>query len=290
MGVGVRLSVHWDLDTKRLAMDARVLKIGECWLDVGRHGIVRDGELIHIEPRDFSVLVELVEHAPNIVNTPALLRKAWRDKEVGDNALHQAVGRLRKALGDNARNPIYIQTQSKLGYQFIAPVVGVATDQDDGLELSPVAVLPFKDYSEEPANPYFVDGLCFEISNQLLRLDLQVVSLDRAARVQRRGFTDLEVGGRVGARTVISGSVMVVDNLMRVTAHLGDVETERQLWSDKYDRTLGDVFSTHTEIAEQIVESIMQQDHRRRVSVPSKLAAPLRAEDHQLLSFGNRRN
>ncbi|MEM7098717.1 MAG: winged helix-turn-helix domain-containing protein [Pseudomonadota bacterium] len=269
-------------------MDARVLKIGECWLDVGRHGIVRDGELIHIEPRDFTVLIQLVESAPNIVSSNSLLRNAWRDKEVGDNALHQAIGRLRKALGDHARRPIYIQTQSKLGYQFIAPVVGVASDLKDDLEISPIAVLPFKDYSDEPCNPYFVDGLCFELCNQLLNLDLQVISLDRAARVQRRGFTDLEVGGRIGARSVLSGSVMVVGEEIRVTAHLGDVETERQLWSDKYDRKLGQIFATHTEIAEQIVKNMMRQDHRRRVTVASTVM-PLRADERRMLSRDRRR-
>ena len=94
-------------------MQTRLQKIGECHLDLGRHGVVRDGELCHLEPRDFSVLKHLVDSAPNLVPTRALLRRGWRNKVVGDNVLHQSIGRLRRILGDNAKKPIYIQTLAK---------------------------------------------------------------------------------------------------------------------------------------------------------------------------------
>ena len=265
-------------------MEASVLKIGECWLDVGRHGVVRDGELLHVEPRDFSVLLQLIENAPNIVTSQALLSGAWRQKIVGDNALHQAIGRLRKALGDEARNPRYIRTQSKIGYQFIAPVTPMSSDRDPTSDIGPVAVLPFRDYSDE-ANPYFVDGLCLELCNLLLRAGVQVISMDRAARVQRRGFTDLEVGGRVGARSVLSGTVMVLGEEMRVTSHLGDVESERQLWSEKYDVQVGQLFQVQTLIAEGIVKNMLMHTKSRAVHVnPQVSVVPLRAADRQFLA------
>lgn len=247
-------------------MEARMQKIGECHLDHGRRGVLRDGELCRLEPRDFNVLVHLVDNAPNLVPTRALLRRAWRNKVVGDNALHQSIGRLRRVLGDDARKPIYIQTLAKMGYQFIAPVTPLTSSQKYTVDLNPIAVMPFRDYSREPNDPYVVDGLCFEISHQLMQKGAQVVSLDRAARLQRRSFTDLEVGGRVGARTVLGGSLIVSGERLRVTAILSDVETERQLWSAKHDLATGQILDLHTILSETIVKSIYDQLGERRTA------------------------
>ncbi len=237
-------------------MQARLLKIGECQLDVGRHGVLRDGELHRLEPRDYTVLMHLIDSAPNLVSTRALMRRAWRSKVVGDNALHQSIGRLRRVLGDDARQPLYIQTLPKLGYQFIAPVIPLKDTGDYSAEISPIAVLPFRDYSAEDNDAYLIDGLSFEICHQLMQSGAQVVSLDRAARVQRSGFTDLEVGGRVGARTVLSGSLMVAEGRVRITSMLCDVESERQLWSDKFDLEEQQIFELHTQLAGAIVEGL----------------------------------
>jgi DNA-binding winged helix-turn-helix (wHTH) protein len=237
-------------------MDVRRQKVGECQLDVGQRGVVRDGELCRLEPRDYNVLLHLVENAPNMVTTRSLLRRGWRSKIVGDNVLHQSIGRLRRVLGDDAKKPIYIQTLAKMGYQFIAPVTPLGRLRDQSPELNPIAVMPFRDYSREPNDPYVVDGLCFEICHQLMQKGAQVVSLDTAARIQRRGFTDLEVGGRVGARTVLGGSLIVSGNKLRVTVTLNDVESERQLWSAKHDFTTGQILELHTLLSETIVNSI----------------------------------
>ncbi len=245
-------------------MEARLMKIGECQLDVGRHGVVRDGELHRLEPRDYAVLRHLVDSAPNLVTTRALMRRAWRSKVVGDNALHQSIGRLRRVLGDNARNPIYIQTLPKLGYQFIAPVTPLKDSSDYSEEISPIAVLPFRDYSDGGNDAYVIDGLSFEICHHLMQSGAQVVSLDRAARVQRSGFTDLEVGGRVGARTVLSGSLMVADGRVRITTMLCDVETERQLWSSKFDMQETQIFELHTQLADAIVTGLYDKMGGRR--------------------------
>jgi DNA-binding winged helix-turn-helix (wHTH) protein len=231
-------------------------RIGECQLDLGQRGVLRDGELSRLEPRDFQVLKHLVDHAPNMVPSRALLRQGWRSKIVADNVLHQSIGRLRRVLGDDARHPVYIQTLAKLGYQFIAPVAPALGAIDRNEELSPMAVMPFRDYSRDGNDPYLVDGLCFEICHELMQRGAQVVSLDRASRVQRRGFTDLEVGGRVGARTVLSGSLIVSGDRIRVTVSLSDVEAETQLWSARHDLPTGQILDVHTLLSQTIVAGL----------------------------------
>ena len=82
------------------------------------------------------------------------------------------------------------------------------------------------------------------------------MSLDTAARIQRRGFTDLEVGGRVGARKVLGGSLIVSGNRLRVTVNLNHVGSERQLWSAKHDFATGQVLDLHTLLSETIVQNL----------------------------------
>ena len=242
----------------------RMQKIGECQLLLGQCSVLRDGELLRLEPRDFLVLKHLVDNAPNMVPTRALLRHGWRNKVVGDNVLHQSIARLRRVLNDNARHPIYIQTLTKMGYQFIAPVTVVHGLRDRNEDLSPIAVMPFRDYSRTQNDPYLIDGLCFELSHQLIQKGAQVVSLDSAARVQRSGFSDLEVGGRVGARTVLGGAIIVAGDRIRVTVSLSDVDLERQLWSAKHDLPLGQILDVHTVLSETIVQDLYDSLEGRR--------------------------
>ncbi len=240
-------------------MHPRMQKIGECHLDLGQHGVVRDGELHQLEPRDFGVLKHLVDRAPNIVSSRTLLRQGWGNKVVGDNALHQSIGRLRRLLGDDARQSKYIKTIAKSGYQFVAPVVALPLTGSVSDDLSPIAVMPFRDYSRNPSDPYLIDGLSFELCHQLIVHNAQVVSLDHAARMQRSGYTDLEVGGRVGARTVLGGSLIVSGNRIRATVSLGDVETDRQLWCAKHDLVYDQILDLHTQLASEIVNGLYQR-------------------------------
>ena len=239
-------------------MDSGLLKIGDCLLDLGRRRIVRDGDWAPLEPRDFEVLLQLVENAPNLVKSRALLRVAWRSKVVGDNVLHQSVARLRRLLGDDAKNPHYIQTLPRLGYQFVAPVRRLPAATKPHLELSPLAVLPFRDYSASQNNPYLIDGLSFELSHQLMQIGTQVISLDRGARAQRIGMGDVEVGARLGAKTVLHGSLMVADGRVRIAAMLSDVDFERHIWTAKYDHRLDQIFDLHTIVAEEVMQNIVR--------------------------------
>ncbi|MCR9259943.1 MAG: winged helix-turn-helix domain-containing protein [Pseudomonadaceae bacterium] len=260
-------------------MQPRMQKIGECHLDLGQHGVVRDGELRRLEPRDFSVLKHLVDRAPNIVASRSLLRQGWGNKVVGDNALHQSIGRLRRLLGDDARTPKYIKTIAKTGYQFVAPVITLPHTGSISDDISPIAVMPFRNYSRDVSDPYLIDGLSFELCHELISHNAQVVSLDHAARIQRNGYTDLEVGGRVGARTVLSGTLIVSGASMRATVSLDDVETHRQLWCARYDLACGQILDLHTQLAHNIVQGLYDRLQGRmgplaasETSVTDKLA------------------
>ena len=82
----------------------------------------RRGEVVHLEPRVLAVLVHLIEHRDRLVPKRELLDAVWEEAFVTENALTKAVGRLRKALDDDAQHPAYIHTHHTLGYRFIAEV------------------------------------------------------------------------------------------------------------------------------------------------------------------------
>src|SRR3954468_17736781 len=86
-------------------------------------GQLERGDLVvEVEARSMQVLVCLARHAPNVVSKQRLMREVWGDAFVSEEVLSHAIWELRKAFGDEARNPRYIQTIAKKGYRLLAEV------------------------------------------------------------------------------------------------------------------------------------------------------------------------
>jgi serine/threonine protein kinase/Flp pilus assembly protein TadD len=120
-----------------------------------------------------------------------------------------------------------------------------------------VAVLPFQNLSADPENEFFSDGLAEEILNALS----QVEGLRVAARTSSFTFkgrtTDVsEIGSKLHVSTVLDGSVRRSGNRIRVTVQLVDVANGFQLWSERYDREMADIFDVQDEIARAIAEKL----------------------------------
>lgn len=81
-----------------------------------------DTGVLHLKPKTMQLLVYLAEHAGDVLSKEQLLAKLWEGAYVTDNALMNTIAELRKALGDDARNPRYIATIPKRGYRLIAPI------------------------------------------------------------------------------------------------------------------------------------------------------------------------
>ena len=120
--------------------------VGEWSVDGPACELSRGSASLRLEPKVFEVLVCLARRAGQVVAREELLDAVWPGVVVGDDALTQAIIKLRKALGDDARQPTYIETISKRGYRLIAPVFATPASVpagDSGLqatfELSPKA-------------------------------------------------------------------------------------------------------------------------------------------------------
>lgn len=82
----------------------------------------RGDAVVEVEARSMQVLVCLAQHAPNVVSKQRLMREVWGDAFVSEEVLSHAIWELRKAFGDDARKPVYIQTIAKKGYRLLVEV------------------------------------------------------------------------------------------------------------------------------------------------------------------------
>ena len=104
---------------------------------------------------------------------------------------------------------------------------------------------------------YFCEGMAEEIINALTTLKgLQVVSRTSAFRAKARDLDVAEIGARLKVGTVLEGSVRKAGDRLRVTAQLISVSDGYHLWSERFDRTLEDVFEVQDEITQSVVEKL----------------------------------
>jgi len=123
-----------------------------------------------------------------------------------------------------------------------------------------IAVLPFVNMSADPQNEYFSDGLAEELINALAHLP----GLHIAARTSAFGFKGSkrsipQIGRELNVDTVLEGSVRRSANRLRITAQLINVADGYQLWSERYDREMKDVFTIQDEITHSIVSTLQVQ-------------------------------
>ena len=123
-----------------------------------------------------------------------------------------------------------------------------------------VAILPFSNLSPDPNDRYFVDGITEELISTVSKIgELSVISRASAMRYRDTSLTMKQVGRELGVAAILEGSVRKAGNRIRIAAQLIEVDTDRYVWSQSYDRDLTDVFGVQGEIAEQVAEGLKVQ-------------------------------
>jgi serine/threonine protein kinase/tetratricopeptide (TPR) repeat protein len=136
------------------------------------------------------------------------------------------------------------------------PAPNVSTPPSAVAKTPSIAVLPFTNMSGNPENEYFSDGITDDVIVSLT----PVKGLKVAARTSSFAFKGKNaelsaIGTTLGVRTVLQGSVRHAGNRVRVTVQLMSTDGV-QLWSERYDRNLDDIFAIQDEIARGIVEQL----------------------------------
>ena len=151
----------------------------------------------------------------------------------------------------------------------VAPVRQPPSPQGSGGRSSSVAVLPFVSLSADPENEYFADGITEDVIAHLSKIRaLRVIARTSVIPFRQRQQSVREIAARLGATTVLDGSVRHAGDRVRIVATLIDGATEQPLWVETYDRQLTDIFAIQTDVALHIAAALkaeLSRDEQARV-------------------------
>ena len=120
-----------------------------------------------------------------------------------------------------------------------------------------IAVLPFVNLSTDPENEYFADGVTEDVIAHLSKMrGLKVISRTSVMPFKKSAESLKQIGAKLGATTLLEGSVRRSGDRVRIVAQLIDADADRYLWSDIYDRQLTDIFEIQTDVALQIAAAL----------------------------------
>jgi TolB-like protein/DNA-binding winged helix-turn-helix (wHTH) protein len=134
-----------------------------------------------------------------------------------------------------------------------------------------IAVLPLDNFSGDPTQEFFVDGMTDELITDLAKIGaLRVISRTSVMRYKGTKKSLPEIARELNVDGIIEGSVMRAGQRVRITAQLLYGPTDKHLWAETYDRDLGDVLTLQSEVAQTIAQQV-------RAQVTPQQAASLRA-------------
>jgi TolB-like protein len=128
------------------------------------------------------------------------------------------------------------------------------TGETAASEKPAIAVLPFANRSDDPEQEFFSDGISEDIIAELSRFKaLFVIARNSSFRFKGENVSIQKVGRELGVQYILEGSVRRLANRIRIRVQLVEVETENQIWAERYDRELEDIFEVQDEVTRNIV-------------------------------------
>ncbi|WP_027519193.1 winged helix-turn-helix domain-containing tetratricopeptide repeat protein [Bradyrhizobium sp. WSM1417] len=271
-------------------------RFAEFEIDLGQHELRRRGSPVHAEPQVFDLIVHLVRNHDRVVSKDEVIENIWNGRIISEAAFSSRINGARRVLGDSGTEQQFIKTLHRRGFRFVGDVEEVPSSDADAVKLVPgeaggpergppstsvhteisqlddvvseavkaeaitrpsIAVLPFQNISNDPENEYFSYGLTEDIIRLLARNRwLSVISRHSTIGFLGGTVDAREVGAQLGATYVMSGSVRKSDGSVRIAAELARAADGQQLWSEKYEFQLLNIFDIQDEMARQIAATI----------------------------------
>jgi len=261
-----------------LAREALV-RLGPLEIDPRRRRVAHDdGREEIIEPRVMQVLVALIKTDGRILTRDELLMSCWRGVVVGEDALNRVIGRVRRVSTSLGEGVFEIETITRAGYRLVVSTVDQnrlssisASGERPALALPTkpsIAVLPLKNLSGDPSKDYLAEAISEEIITALSRWRWFFVIAGRSSFTYRDQDADpIRIGKELGVRYLVSGGVRVSGKRVRVTVQLIDALNGANVWADKFDYELVDIFDLQDDVTEHVaaaIEPAMLQGERIR--------------------------
>ena len=160
-------------------------------------------------------------------------------------------------------------------------ILGSSIESNEITESKPptIAVMPFKNMTNDEEQEYFVDGVTEDIiANLSSWKSFPVIARNSTFSFKGQEIKPSELGQRLGADYIVEGSIRKGGNKIRITANLVDSKDDQQLWSKRWDRSLDDIFEVQDEVSQEVATLIFPalkgKEHERiRTKSPSSLSA-----------------
>ncbi|HWV53242.1 MAG TPA: winged helix-turn-helix domain-containing protein [Pseudorhodoplanes sp.] len=246
-----------------------------CALDLDRRELTRAAEPVAVGPQVFDLLAYLVRNRDRVVSKDDLLDSIWGGRIVSESTLTSHINAVRKAIGDSGEEQRLIRTVPRKGFRFVGDVTETSAADSEGgsgteasranepvpaltLPDSPsIAVLPFQNWSGDPEQDYFADGMVEDIITALSRIRwLFVIARNSSFTYKGRAVDVKQVGRDLGVRYVLEGSVRKAGTRVRITGQLVDAATGTHLWAERFDSTLDDIFALQDQVAASVVGAL----------------------------------
>jgi TolB-like protein len=245
-------------------------------LDATAEILFRQAEPVALGRRAVALLRVLVEHVGEPVSKEALIQAAWPGLAVEDSNLTVQIAALRRVLGEVRDGETWIETLPRRGYRFVGPVVAAAPGSTEPVaategpltppDIPSIAVLPFQNLSGDPEPDYFADGIVEEIITALSRFrHLFVIARNSTFSYKGRTVDAKEVGRALGVRYLLEGSVRKSPNQVRIAGQLIEAATGRQLWADRFDGALKNIFDLQDQVTANVVGAIAPMVERAEI-------------------------
>ena len=191
---------------------------------------------------------------------PVALLLAWF-YEIGDDGIHRDTAPA-EAVRPTVHGVRRYADVIIIGLLLVTVAALLVRQSDLGKPVPPenpsIAVLPFDNLSGDPEQAYFSDGLAEEMLDRLGRVPgLRVLARSSSFSFRGRNADARTVAQRLGATTVLEGSVRRDGRRLRLNARLVDGASGEQIWSGSFDRDLTDVFAVQAELASAVVQAVI---------------------------------
>jgi TolB-like protein/Flp pilus assembly protein TadD len=255
--------------------------LGPFRLDAETDTLFRGGEPVSLGHRAVALLRVLVEQRGVPVSKDALMEAGWAGLTVEESNLAVQIAALRRVFGKEPGGANWIETLPRRGYRFVGPAnipdpgaLSVASraanfpgSSNPMLPDRPsIAVLPFQNISADPEQEYFADGMADEIITALSRFpSLFVIARNSSFTYKGRAVDVKQVARELGVRYVLEGSVRRAGNRVRFTGQLIDATTGGNIWADRFDGALEDVFDLQDQVTARAVGTIEPRLQRAEI-------------------------
>ncbi|HET9742016.1 MAG TPA: winged helix-turn-helix domain-containing protein [Terriglobales bacterium] len=265
---------------------------GPFHLDRDERLLTRDGIAVPLAPRCFDLLALLLQHAGHLLEKDAIIQTLWPDTFVEEANVSNLVGQLRKALDDSPRAPQFIQTVSKRGYRFVAPVQGVAPARTTPVsteksERTAIRIIAFPFRTDSGDGDYLAHSLPDAITSALAEWNAFTVRpTQSAARFDAARWDPKVVANELDVDVILTGTVAHCGERLQITTQLIDASAGTVVWSKVWDVARHDLFQFHNGIVQLLVRSLVrgvQKDGRASMAI----SAPGNADAYELYLRAN---